>query len=99
MLQILFFPTSNQRMPYIEKIINVEKEYIFYSIEYIGYYHIEKIDLPQYYLVGILEELYNLKIYNIELFQVDVLETFEPDKSFLCTFEKQRIKIYFKLLD
>jgi hypothetical protein len=99
MLQLLFFPTSNQRMPYIEKIINVEKEDVFYCIEYIGYYHIEKIDLPQYYLVGILEELYNMKIKNIELFHVDVLETFESDKYFLCTFEKKRIKIYFKLLD
>jgi hypothetical protein len=98
-LQILFFPTSEQKIPYIEKILTIEKKDCFYCIEFNGYYHIKKIELPQYYLVGILEELYNLKIHNIELFQVDVLETFESDKSYLCTFEKQRLKIYFKLLD
>ena len=99
MLQLLFFPTIHQRIPYIEKIEKVEKEDCFYCIEFIGYYHLQKIEIPQYYLVGILEELYNLKIHYVELFQVDILETFEPDRSFVCTFEKQRIKIYFKLLD
>jgi hypothetical protein len=94
MIQFLFFPTKDQTIPFIQKILNYENYEMFFSIEFIGLFEIEKESLPIIYLVGALERPYHLQVFYSELFQIDSSEFMDD----IDNFKKTKFKLYFKHL-
>lgn len=99
-LQIFFFPKKDQLYPIIETIYKFDHVDDFFCIDCNGFFQYNESDLPQFYQVGILQKLFDLKVYSVELFKVhiDNEHIYEKSNYYNYETEKQKLKIYCKIL-